>query len=794
MLRGVFARVLKTALVVFVVCGFLVPVARGQAATQGQWSTLPYLMPINPVHVTLMHNGKILVVGGSGNCPASQSGCPSGPPFGPSNGSGALVLDPNSQNITQLSISWDMFCNALIELSDGRVLINGGTLAYDPFKGYQKASIFDPSNNTFADVQNMAHGRWYPTSILLNDGRVMTFSGDNDSTGATNQAVEFYTVGSGWSQEYNASWTPPLYPRMHLLPNGKVVSSGPQVGTHIFDPSSTTWTLNIAFTNYGATRTYGSSVLLPLTPANGYDPRIMILGGDSPATATTEFIDMGASSPKWVNGPAMSQPRIEMNAVLLPNGRVLAIGGSVNDEDSTTQSLKADIYNTEIADFTKVVRSSAGSIAYARLYHEVALLLPDATVWLAGGNPTRGTFEQHMEIYKPAYLFNSDGSAATRPTISNAPGSIAWNGSFNISTPDAADISQVVLMRPGSDTHSFDMDQRSVGLSFTAGSGSLTVTAPPNSNIAPPGYYMLFIINNNGVPSVAPFVRLSGSASNPAPTVSSISPTSGTTSGGTSVTITGTGFLSGATVKVGGTSATSVTVASSTSITAKTPSHSSGSASVVVTNTDNQSGTLSDGYTFVNPAPNVTAISPTSGATSGGTAVTITGTGFLSGATVKIGGTSATRVTVVSSTSITAMTPAHPSGATSVVVSNSDGQSDTLTNAFTYATSNPPPTISKISPASGTTAGGTSVTITGAGFLSGAGVKVGGTSATGVTVVSSTSITATTPSHSAGTASVVVTNSDNQSGTLTNGYTYANPAPKVTAIRRTPAQLRAGRR
>ena len=131
-----------------------------------------------------------------------------------------------------------MFCNPWWSLADGRVLINGGTLAYDPFKGYPEDSIFDPSNNTFTDVQNMAHGRWYPTSTVLGDGRVMTFSGDNESNGATNQAVEFYTVGSGWSQEYQASWTPPLYPRMHLLPNGKVVSSGPQVGTHIFNPSN----------------------------------------------------------------------------------------------------------------------------------------------------------------------------------------------------------------------------------------------------------------------------------------------------------------------------------------------------------------------------------------------------------------------------------------------------------------------------------------------------------------------------------------------------------------------------
>ena len=198
----------------------------------------------------------------------------------------------------------------------------------------------------------------------------------------------------------------------------------------------------------------------------------------------------------------------------------------------------------------------------------MALLLPDATVWIAGSNPARGTWESHMESYQPAYLFTRDGNnnliAATRPTISSAPANITWGGQFSVSTPDAANISQAVLVRPGSSTHAFDMDQRLVGMSFTAGSGSLTVTAPPNSKIAPPGYYMLFLINNKGVPSVASFVLLSGTGSNPAPTVSSISPTTGTSAGGTPVTITGTGFLSGATVSLGGTAATGVTVVSST--------------------------------------------------------------------------------------------------------------------------------------------------------------------------------------------------------------------------------------
>src|SRR5437016_9370841 len=145
----------------------------------------------------------------AGNCPPSQSGCPSGQPYGPSNNSGALLWDPTSGAITQFSVSWDMFCNAMALLKDGRALIDGGTIQYDPFYGQPQAAVFDPSTNTFSNTQSMAHGRWYPTVVTLGDGRVMTFSGLNE-TGGTNTAVEFYTVGSGWSQQYPASWTPDI--------------------------------------------------------------------------------------------------------------------------------------------------------------------------------------------------------------------------------------------------------------------------------------------------------------------------------------------------------------------------------------------------------------------------------------------------------------------------------------------------------------------------------------------------------------------------------------------------------
>jgi hypothetical protein len=521
---GTTRLVPRTVLVLLVlIYGYLGPSAMGQAAVQGQWATLPYLMPINPVHMALMNNGKVLIVSGSGNLPSNTNYA-------------AAIWDPQAATITTQPLGWDMFCNGMIILSDGRPFVVGGTAAYDPFLGQVKTSAYDPATGSFTDLQSMAHGRWYPTATTLSDGTVMTFSGLTE-TGATNTAVEIYTLGSGWSQEYPAGWTPPLYPRMHLLPSGTVFYSGSTTTSNIFDPSTHTWTMAVAQTNYSGTRIYGTSVLLPLTPANGYKPTVMIMGGGNPATSTTELIDLSASSPQWVFGPSMSQARVEMNATILPNGKVLALGGSANDEDGSTASFNTDIYDPASNTF-----STGAANSYPRLYHSSSLLLPDATVLVVGSNPARGTYEQHNEIYSPAYLFNPDGSPATRPTITGVtPATLTYGSGFQLQTPDAANISSVVLMRPGAVTHAFDMEQRLVGLSFAAGSGVLSVTAPSNGSIAPPGYYMLFIVNSAGVPSIASFVQLTAAADLP-PTASITSPpTDVTINPGQLVFFSGTG-------------------------------------------------------------------------------------------------------------------------------------------------------------------------------------------------------------------------------------------------------------
>lgn len=261
-----------------------------------------------------------------------------------------------------------------------------------------------------------------------------------------------------------------------------------------------------------------------------------------------------------------------------------------------------------------------------------------------------------------------------------------------------------------------------------------------------------------------------------APTVTSISPSAGGLSGGTLVTITGTGFLSSATVSLGTATCSTVSVVSSTQLTCTPSASTAGTVTATVTNFDGQVGSLSSAYSYVG-AYTLTSISPTAGALGGATAVTITGNGFTSGASVTIGNAACSPVNVANSTSLSCTTSTHAAGAVDVVVKDIYNQSTTLSSAYTYQAA---PSVSAISPTAGALGGGTSVTITGSYFLSGALVSIGG-SVCSSPLVSSGSISCTTTAHSAQVSSVVVTNADNQLGTGTNLYTY-QAAPTVSSI------------
>ncbi|HVU48850.1 MAG TPA: IPT/TIG domain-containing protein [Terracidiphilus sp.] len=289
-------------------------------------------------------------------------------------------------------------------------------------------------------------------------------------------------------------------------------------------------------------------------------------------------------------------------------------------------------------------------------------------------------------------------------------------------------------------------------------STTITATTPAGSA----GAATVTVTNSNGLNGnlTSGFTYVSP------PTVTGVSPNSGSTSGGTSVTITGTNFTSGATVTFGSASATNVVVVNSTTITATAPAGSAGAVTVTVT-VAGQSGSISSGFTYA-LLPTVSSVSASSGPVAGGTSVTITGTNFASGATVMFGSAAATNVVVVNSTTITAITPAGAAGTVTVSVTV-NGQSGSLANGFTYIGT---PTLTSVSPNNGPVTGGTSVTITGTNFATGATVTFGSAAATNVVVVNSTTITAITPVGSVGAVTVTVTNAGNLSGSLASGFTY----------------------
>jgi hypothetical protein len=301
-------------------------------------------------------------------------------------------------------------------------------------------------------------------------------------------------------------------------------------------------------------------------------------------------------------------------------------------------------------------------------------------------------------------------------------------------------------------------------------------------------YYFRVVAYNSGGQQSTPSSEVSYAVpSVPVnPTITSVSPTSGPSTGGTVITINGTNFAAGATVRVGGVLASGVTLVSATQLRATTPAGTAGAQSVQVTNTTGASATSTGAFTYTAVAPTLTSVSPTSGPTAGGTTITLTGSSFVSGATVRVGGTAATNVTFVSATQLTARTPAGTAGARDVQVTNPNGQSATRTGGFTY-TAVAAPTLTAVSPTSGPTAGGTTITLTGSNFVSGATVRVGGTSATNVMFVSTTQLTARTPAGTAGARDVQVTNPDGQSATRTGAFSYTGSTATPTLTWVTPA-------
>jgi Galactose oxidase-like, Early set domain len=398
------------------------------------------------------------------------------------------IWNPATNTFSSTAVApYELFCAGHTLMADGRVFIAGGHVA--DYVGFNRAVIYDAEANTFTSVPNMNKGRWYPTTTVLPNGDILVVSGDvNGSTNANSLPQVFQMSSKTWRSLTSAQLVLPLYPLMFVAPNGEVFYAGNSSTSRYLNTSGTgSWT-KVASTNFSS-RDYGPGVM--------YDVgKLLIVGGDDPPTATAEIIDLTAAAPAWKFTGSMHYKRRQHNAVVMPDGKVLIVGGS---KGSGFDDASAPVYPSEIWDPATGTFTIVASISKYRGYHSTALLLPDGRILSAGGNVGGA----NAQVFSPPYLF-----AGARPAVSSAPGDAVYGQTVFIGTEDAGDISRVTLVRTGSVTHTFDENQRFMGLGFTKTASGLNVTMPANANLAPPGYYMLFMLNIQGVPSVGKIVKL----------------------------------------------------------------------------------------------------------------------------------------------------------------------------------------------------------------------------------------------------------------------------------------------
>ncbi len=444
-----------------------------------------------------------------------------------------------------------LFCADVVTLSDGRVLAIGGTAYYDEgiaeLEGLKNARIFDPEGDRWSQTGSMRWGRWYPSGVTLANGNVFVASGvtklikplyrehPQDSGRNVVQTETFDVADGKWL--YNgasADRSLPLYPRLHLLPNGSIYynasgqvfnpmgQSYDEFGWNIaaaYDPEQKTWTdLGIPGIGTSAPGFRGStfSVMLTLRPEDGeYTKAEFLTGGGVLGTTPGAYIATNASTVTTVDTEAdmsvstretapLNEPRWYGTAVLLPTGEVAAFSGANRDEvvgPGTGQAVaRAEMFDPESETWRPL-----STAHHQRTYHNTAALLPDGRVLVGGHAPIPTLYGAHQtlpgfspnegrdptfEVYSPPYLFWDE-----RPKILQAEDDLSYGRWTTIVTDVPAErIESVVLVRYPSITHLVDGDQRSVELPVLARHGkSVTVSAPPSGDVAPPGPYMLFV-------------------------------------------------------------------------------------------------------------------------------------------------------------------------------------------------------------------------------------------------------------------------------------------------------------
>lgn len=450
-------------------------------ASTGEWGQ-PFDLHVIAIHSVLLQNGKVLFW----QYPPNTTGA----------GSPAGLWDSSTGKLTDVTMPYkrDIFCGAEVHLPDGRVFIVGGMAFYAQGDiGTKETDFFDPATQTWSHGPLMQYERWYPSALELPSGDVLALGGQHNDHFVTKQ-VEHYHVASNrfTTLPRSANLDIGLFPRAFVLPNGLIFRGGDGQDTELFNPTTAKWTF-VDFFKIG-NRFSLASVLLP-----GLH-EVLAIGGAPDgvhATNTVERINLAAPAPKWRYTAPMRFKRVDPNAVLLPDGTVLVVGGGLTDPYGYPQR-HAELYDPQSETWTVLAQQRA-----RRVYHSTAILLPDARVFSAGSDDPKSNMQTFAEIFSPPYLFKGP-----RPVIGGAPSSLTYGQHFAIRTSQAGNIKRVAFIKLGATTHATNFEQRFVDLTFTRRTEQLLATAPAGPTFAPPGWYMLFIVDQTGVPSRAAMTLL----------------------------------------------------------------------------------------------------------------------------------------------------------------------------------------------------------------------------------------------------------------------------------------------
>ncbi|MGN9910429.1 galactose oxidase-like domain-containing protein [Phytohabitans sp. LJ34] len=482
--------------------------------TKGKWQVMPYESTVRGVHAVMLHNGKVLLVAGSGNDPnAFAAGTFK-----------TAVYDPASGAFTNVPTPKDLFCAGHVQLKDGKVLVMGGTKDYAKadgtvgYKGLKNSYVFDPVTNTYTATNDMLAGHWYPSATILGNGDVLSLGGlGEDSTGTT--TTDYYSAAQGkWLGDVQQTWSWwGLYPAMVLMQDGRLFYTGshtfgsglPGTGASIYNYGTKAIT-DVPGLQRKDERDQSMSVLLPPAQAQ----RVFTVGGgngDEGKTANrlTDLIDLKAANPQYQPGPLLpqgtltggaaqtgEQGKMYVSLVLLPDGTVFETGGGLHNRADPV--FEASIFDPQ----TNKFREGMATDPVPRTYHSSAFLLPDGRVMAVGDNPGNGSFDNRISIYSPPYMFKG-----ARPAIQTVANTNWGYGTTQRITVNSA-VTRASLIRPAAVTHSSDPNQRFVELPMTVNGNTIDLNVTSNPNLAPPGWYMLFVHNANGVPSTAKWVKL----------------------------------------------------------------------------------------------------------------------------------------------------------------------------------------------------------------------------------------------------------------------------------------------